>query len=129
MLRKIFNYFEIAAKTAESKIDQRHFLLGAVAIRADGAIVKSLNRPCQNRNRLAHAEKLITRKLDYGSTVYVARVRLDNGTFGMARPCPDCLKAMISMNVKKIYYTISSIEFGTIYLQNREIVKETVKEF
>ena len=114
MNKKIFNYFEIAARTACSKDDRRSFLLGCVAIRADGCLVKSLNSPTEMQNRMAHAEYKLSRKLDSGAEVYVARVRLDNFKFGIARPCKSCMKRLKTMRVRKIYYTIDEFHYGTI---------------
>jgi len=114
MNRKIFSFFEIAGKIASSKDDGRSFLLGSIAIRKDGAIVKALNGPSQEPNRLAHSEYRISRQLDIGATVYVARVRLMDGSFGMARPCSSCMKVLRSKRVAKIYYTINDNEYGII---------------
>src|SRR5271165_3504233 len=116
MNNKIFSYFEIAGKTAMSKSDSRSFLLGAIAIRKDGVMVRALNSPTEMPNRQIHAEYRICSKIDYGATVYIARVRLIDGKFGMARPCKWCFKALASKRVKKIYYTINHDEFGVINL-------------
>ncbi len=114
----VFNYFEIAARTAVSKDDRRSFLLGAVGIRHDGTMVKALNSPTDQPNRQIHAEYRLSRKLDKGSTIYVARVRMDSGDFGMAKPCVDCMKALTHKHVKRIYYTIAPGEFGLIKLNS-----------
>lgn len=118
MKKQIFNYFEIAAATATSKLDNRAFLLGAVGIRKDGVMVKALNSPTEFPNRFVHAEKRCSVKLDYGAEIYVARVRLDTLKFGLARPCANCMKALIHKRVRRIYYTISHNEFGIINLDN-----------
>jgi tRNA(Arg) A34 adenosine deaminase TadA len=109
---KIFNYFEIAAKTAIAQEDIRTFLLGAVGIRGDGVIVKSNNGPTPVPDRRVHAEYKLCKKLDYGATIYVARIRVDNNQFAMARPCKPCLKALRHRRAVKVYYTISQNEFG-----------------
>lgn len=127
MNNKIFNYFEIAARAAVSKDDRRWFLLGAVGIRDDGTLVKSFNGSTEYPKREVHAEFRLSRKLDYGATVYVARVRMDTTiapdgtkiltpTFGMSRPCQPCMRALHAKRVKRIYYTISKNEFGIINL-------------
>ena len=109
---KIISYFEIAAKLAISKNDRRHFLMGAIAIRKDGAMVKAINSPTQEPDRRFHAEYKLANKLDVGSTVYVVRIRLIDGRFGIARPCKNCQKVLISKRVEKVYYTISPSEWG-----------------
>jgi tRNA(Arg) A34 adenosine deaminase TadA len=114
MNNKIFNFLEIAGKTATSRQDGRSFMLGAVAIRKDGVMVRSLNSPTQEPDRQVHAEYRVASKIDYGAIIYVARIRLIDGKFGMARPCKSCLKVLISKKVKKIYYTIDHDEYGII---------------
>lgn len=99
-----------------SRDDDRAFLLGAIAIRGDGAMVRALNSPTDLPSRQVHAEYRLSRKIDYDATVYVARIRLIDGKFGMARPCKNCMKALISKRVKKIYYTINHDEYGIIHL-------------
>jgi tRNA(Arg) A34 adenosine deaminase TadA len=116
MNNKIWNYFEIAGKTAMSKNDSRSFILGAIAIRKDGVMVKALNSPTEMPNRQIHAEYRVSKKIDCGATIYVARIRLVDNKFGMARPCHNCMKILASKRVKKIYYTIDHDEFGIINL-------------
>jgi hypothetical protein len=112
MNRKIFNYFEIAARTALSKEDCRAFLLGAVGIRSDGTMVRALNSAVEFPDRRVHAEFRVARKLDQGATVYVARVRFDSFEFGMARPCTHCRQLLASKRVVRVYYTINSFQYG-----------------
>lgn len=112
---KIFHYLEIAGRKAAKKND-RTWLLGAVGIRADGTIVTSINGSVAIPTRQAHAEYRLTKKLDAGSVVYVARVRKDSGEFGMAKPCANCEKALRDRKVRKVYYTIGPNEFGVLHL-------------
>lgn len=114
MNRKIFNYFEIAAQTACLKSDERNFLLGSVGIRSDGTMVKSFNSSAVIPMPGAHSERRLAAKLDYGAIVYVARVRLLDGLWGMSKPCASCMTALIAKRVRKIYYTISHNEYGVI---------------
>jgi tRNA(Arg) A34 adenosine deaminase TadA len=114
MNRKILNFFEVAARTATSKDDRRAFFLGAIGIRNDGAMVKAMNSPSENKNRYIHAEYRLSRKLDYNAEVYVARVRMDNYEFGMARPCEACRKALRTRRVRRVFYTIDKNQYGVI---------------
>ena len=114
MNRKIFNYFEIAARTACLKADERNFLLGSVGIRSDGTMVKSFNSSAVIPMASGHSERRVAAKLDYGAVVYVARVRLIDGCWGMAKPCKSCMVALMAKKVSKIYYTISHKEYGVI---------------
>lgn len=45
----------------------------------------------------AHGERIT-------GEAYIARIRLD-GSLGIARPCPDCIKALRQHGVKRINYT------------------------
>lgn len=102
------------AKLASSKEDERSFLLGAVGIRKDGVMVQATNGPSRLPCRQAHAEARLCRKLTPGSIVYVVRVRLADGKFGMARPCHSCQKILKSKGIKKVYYSINSFEYGVM---------------
>ena len=115
MNNKIWTYFELAGKMAVSKQDQRTYLLGAIGIRGDNAIVSSMNAPTPFPTREAHAEYKLVRKLDHGATVYVARIRTGDGAFANAKPCKDCMKVLKSRRVKRVYYTIGQNEFGCYY--------------
>jgi tRNA(Arg) A34 adenosine deaminase TadA len=114
MRNKIWNYFEMAGKLACEKRDGRSFLLGSVGVRGDGAIVSAVNAISQEPNRLLHSEYKLSRRLDYGATVYVVRIRLLNGEYAISRPCFSCEKVLKSRRVKRIYYTISNNEYGVI---------------
>lgn len=124
MNKKILGFFEFAARTATSKDDNRSFLLGAIGIRNDGAVVRSLNSPTENKNRKAHAECKLCRKLDYAApAVYVARVRMDNFEFAMARPCYSCRKILRTKKVKKVFYTINNTSYGVIdFFRDKETI-------
>lgn len=120
MKREIFNYFDIAGKLTMAKKDERSFLLASIAVRKDGAIVSATNAASKFPNRQLHSEYKVSKKCDVGSIVYVCRVRLLDGTFGMARPCRSCMKCLISRGVKKVYYTIDQNEFGVINLDTMQ---------
>lgn len=105
--------------------DERHFYLGAVGLRRDGRTVHSRNESVldthhyttrssfQNYKRFAgsHAEFRLTKKLGFFATVYVARVRA-KGELAMARPCECCQLILKAFKVNKVYYTISSNQWG-----------------
>lgn len=103
----MFYYFEMCAEVAKSKVDNRSYLLAALGIRNDQKTVFALNGPANTKMPLAHAECRLARKLDYGSTVWVARVRISDGQFGMAKPCNNCMKVLKSRKVKRVYWTTS----------------------
>lgn len=102
---------EVASKRSH---DQRDFWLGAVGLRGDGATVTACNGPAMDRSRESHAEYRLAKRLDYGATVFVARIKSGDGSFAMARPCLSCENALRARNVKRVYYTISGEEYGII---------------
>jgi tRNA(Arg) A34 adenosine deaminase TadA len=112
MRKSIQYFFDLAIKIAYSKNDGRSFRVGSIGIRKDGVIVGAPNAPCPTPERKAHAEYRVSSKLDYGATLYVARVLRQDGSAAIARPCPNCQRVLISKNVKKVYYTISPNEYG-----------------
>lgn len=112
MKNKLWNLLDMAAKLAISKEDQRNFIVGCVAIRDDGVLVGAINGPTQFPERTAHAEYRASKKMDYNSTVYVARVRRCDGALALARPCDDCQKVLIHRKIKRVYYTVSNDQYG-----------------
>ncbi len=64
----------------------------------------------------AHAEARVVKKMNYGGTVYVARVSRD-GHLAMAKPCFSCMMAMKSRFVEKVFYSINDGEYGCIDLR------------
>lgn len=117
MDRRIFSYFAIAAKFATKKRNGRAFYLGAIGVRADGALVISTNHASHTLCASGHAEARLARKLDFGaSEVYVVRLRKLDDEFGMARPCLDCQRVLRAKGVKKCYFSISPREFGMMDL-------------
>jgi hypothetical protein len=110
--------FRLAKKIAISKKDKRGFLVGAVAIRKDGTIVKACNSPHmgESQNPKAHAEYKLAKKLDKYAVVYVLRVRRGDGSVGLAKPCPDCERTLRSKKVTKVFYSISDNEYGVLDL-------------
>lgn len=117
--KKILHYFEIAAKVAGQNKDRRTYLLGAVGIRSDGAMVMSKNGPTECPNPQAHSESRLAKKLDFGATVFVVRIRICDGKFAMAKPCPHCRRVLRSRGVKKVMYTIGPDEYGVLDLTNK----------
>ena len=115
--KRIIERLSAAAEYAISRDDGRIFYVGAVGVRNDGATTVSRNCATDGPCPEAHAESRLVRKLDMHATVYVARMRRD-GNWGMARPCPSCLRLMMTREVKRVYYTINNGEYGTINMKN-----------
>ena len=112
--QKVFRYFELAKEIALRE-PWRPFIHGAVAIRSDGAVVKSPNCTNKSPNHLSHAEARVVRKLDYDApAVFVIRIRRDNLKLALSKPCFDCMKKMISKNVQRVFYSIGEGEYGVI---------------
>jgi tRNA(Arg) A34 adenosine deaminase TadA len=114
-MKSIKQMLQLAADYAP-KHDERSFWIGAVGIRGDGAIVFSRNGCSKMIAPELHAEFRLTRKLDVGATIFVARIYKKSRLWANARPCRNCRRMLKSRKVKKIYYTISNNEYGVIDL-------------
>lgn len=116
MGNKIKKYFKLAIDEAirKDKHARRGYRIGAVGIRNDGVIVVSRNLPNQCKHPLNHAETRLTKKLDLGGTVFVARVDR-RGRLLNARPCEWCTRNLLSRRIKQCYYTISENEYGVLF--------------
>jgi deoxycytidylate deaminase len=82
----------------------KHYLVGAAAIRRDGAVVSASNGPAPFPCPYAHAEVRLCQKLDRGAIVHVVRRRRD-GTLGCSKPCRNCERTLWLQGVSKVYYT------------------------
>lgn len=108
---KVWTYLSMAGDIATRKSDKRTFRLGAVGLRRDGTLVSSSNGPVPNtclKQGIScewHAEGRVSRKLDVGATIYVARVARDTGDFAMAKPCALCQHALRNKGVKEVWFT------------------------
>lgn len=119
-----------AAKIATNSGDRgRCFLLGAIGVRQDQAIVRAHNGMVYIPQPSAHAERRCLKKAGYGCTIYVARIVKLNGSLGLARPCNNCWLAMQRQGVVRCYYTISNTEYGVItFGQNKDSYTERVRQ-
>ena len=108
--------------------DVREALIGAIGERADGVVVFARNSAVLDTTgntgepfcfAPCHAEWRLAKKLDTGSTVYVARVRKD-GTLAMARPCGDCERVLRSRKVVRVYYTVGPTSYGVWDFERNE---------
>ena len=112
-----WRYLALAASCATvGSEDRRKFCLGAVGVRSDGAVVKARNGSTRERCPAGHAETRLSRKLDVGSTVFVARI-LRSGGLALAAPCVTCRRALRSRGVRHVYYTVDSATFGRMVLE------------
>lgn len=100
----------MAAAFAVAKQDVRAFRLGAVGKRNDGAIVLARNGSGLCRVPSAHAEARLSRKLDVGSTVFVARV-LRDGRWANAKPCLGCFLQLRARGVRRVFYTVGDRQY------------------
>ena len=111
----------LAAEKAmpKDKNDPRSFWIGVVGCRSDGVLVSSRNGAVHSTTTTnyqlipsSHAEGRIVKKLDKGSTIYVARVLRKDGSFAMAFPCGMCRITIKSHKIKKVYFTIDNFHYG-----------------
>lgn len=97
------------------KDDSRNFHLGAIAVRKDGVIVRARNGSDTNRSPTIHAEFRVSRKLDVGACVYVARIT-PSGAWALAKPCAGCMLRLRVRRVRSVTYTIGPNECATLFL-------------
>ena len=114
-MNKYFRMARQAAVKGDTREADRRYRLAAVGVRTDGAVVVSSNLPSRIPEPSAHAEARLARKLDWGSTVYIVRIKRD-GTLGTARPCRKCQSALRLKGVRYCYYSISENEYGRLEL-------------
>lgn len=95
---------QLAYDTALRGSNLRNFMVGAAAIRADGALVSACNGPSTQPHPEAHAEARLCQKLDRGAIVHVVR-RRRNGTLACSRPCPKCEHVLRRHGAAHVYYT------------------------
>lgn len=108
---------KLAARASRVRKDERQFCLCAVAERNDGTTVMAVNLPVADGPRpYAHAEARLSRKLDRGATVFVARTTA-TGAWANARCCEDCERALRNAYVKRVYYTVGPGEYGVLRLK------------
>lgn len=120
------HYLKLAAQVAilpPQFKDNRTYRLGSLGIRKDGVIVSARNgalfgQPPEHYKKVPqlHAEIRCLRKMDCGGIVYVSRIKAD-GTLALARPCPICQAFLKAKRIKKVIYSISDIEYGTLILE------------
>ncbi len=103
----IVEMFQLAATFSLKSKDRRTYILGASAKRGDGVIVVARNEPVRSPIASAHAEARLSKKLDYGATVFVVRIVYPwiNPEFRLAKPCDACFRQLRLKMVKRIYYT------------------------
>jgi tRNA(Arg) A34 adenosine deaminase TadA len=102
------------SRALKEERDERTFWVGAVGVRTDGALVTARNGAVRGVSMSAgvpkscrwHAEGRLVRKLDKGSTVYVARVLRQDFTFTLAKPCVLCERRLRSHGVRTVYYSV-----------------------
>jgi hypothetical protein len=113
------NFETLAGYAVPNTARETNYYVVAMGIRDDGARVFATNGhvcvpKCERLVvKVAHAEQRLLRKLDMGSTVYVARLRKD-GSFGNAKPCSTCRRMLRSKRVTRAFYTLSDTEYGCI---------------
>ena len=106
------NLIRAAKFAARDCATEKNFFLGCIAIRQDGAEVKSRNSKVQNPHPDGHAEAKVLKKTGKGAILWVARVLKDGKTWAMAKPCPKCQILIKNKGVERVYYTIGPGEHG-----------------
>jgi tRNA(Arg) A34 adenosine deaminase TadA len=107
---------DLAIRAAIKRPGSRQFLVGAVAIRADGALVHARNEaaalPCPN----AHAEARLMKRAGYApEEVLVVRIARQDGSLVLAKPCTSCASLLKARGARSVYY---STEAGIMRLES-----------
>lgn len=103
-----------AAKVALLKDDDRYFKLGAIGVRFDGTKVNAYNgNTIGGKVPSAHCEARLSRKLDRGATVFLARITAD-GQWANSKPCASCRSYLSAVRTKRVVYTIGPNEYGIL---------------
>lgn len=111
------SFLQKAIDFATKRKDARCFFVGAVGIRADGAVVRARNEAAERRLPCAHAEARLIKKLGKGSpVVYVARYSPGQKSWALAKPCPDCERALKRAHVKRVVFTTGPNTFEEMRL-------------
>lgn len=115
---------KIAVPEGDSNLDNRNYWIGCCGIRRDGAMVFSKNGAVYSTNvedyqliPESHAEGRVLRKMDWGGTLYVARVRRRDKSLAMSACCGMCSVRVKSAGIKKVYYTINANQYGVWHVK------------
>lgn len=112
------DYFRLARNVSRLSTHQRHHL-GAVIVSGGRVLSVGFN---QQKSHPAgrfvgrHAEVVAIQCCDHdlhGAVLYTYRERRD-GTLGLARPCPDCLRIIREKGIKKIVYSTNDYPYFEI---------------
>jgi len=99
-----------AAKlAAEDCQSNKNFFIGCIALRKDGAEVRSKNSMVKDPNINGHAEFKVLKKAGRGSILWVLK---DGKTWAIAKPCKRCQALIKNKGVTRVYYTIGPGEHG-----------------
>lgn len=104
----------------DSSTDPRNFYLGCVGIRQDGVLVSAKNGAVGSTKSInnyqlvptSHAEGRTLRKMGKGGVLFVARVAKKDGNYAMSAPCGMCQLLIRAAKIKKVYFTVSPIQYG-----------------
>lgn len=116
MSRRDENYLALAGRYGSKRRDMRTFHVGAVGLRADGAVVYARNEAKERQAGDAHAEARLAQKLDVGAEVWVARVSREDGSMKIAKPCKHCERALRRRGVRRVVYTTGPNTFDWLLL-------------
>lgn len=116
-MSKLEVLLKAAMGAAVKRSTTRHFLIGAAAIRADGALVVSRNECAPIPNKNAHAEARVLRKAGQRPECVVVARLLRNNEIGLAKPCKACEIKLRAMQAEEVYYTtekggLVKLEYG-----------------
>ena len=107
-------YYLNIARKASNKSNHKKYHLGCVIVKGSrilgiGWNIHRTHPKSPHQYKFIHAEFMAALNANEqikGSTVYVFRQK-KNGKWAMARPCKDCMKYLINLEVKRIIYSFN----------------------
>mgnify|MGYP003122310128 CR=1 FL=1 len=100
--------FERIARTQVVKSTVPRYNLSAMIVKGGRIVARGVNR--MSRDRSVHAEvaalsQMIRRKANpEGAEIHVYRFLAD-GSYGLAKPCQECQKALLEAGIKRVWYS------------------------
>ena len=119
-LNRLWKYM-VANKQEVIDSMSKKYVMGAIALDKSGKEISrgmnsgSKTHPLQARHAVSkhlhhkiflHAEiSALVKARKKVHTIIVARTMQDENKFGLSKPCPICIQAMIEAGVQKVFYT------------------------
>ena len=105
--KKVFFWEE--ALTQALKGCHSKFRHGAIVVKHNKIVSYGRNRDTFRQRRCIHAEEdainACHRRDCVGATLYVVRVKADNLTLGLSKPCSRCTTIITKAGIEQVFYS------------------------